>query len=356
MKPKVGARCAQILFLWLCAPSVFTQAQSITNVTNAAIPFLDQLPGYTGLAPGTLATIFGTNLAGATVSTGPPWPSILGGVQVHLIIGIFTPCATANPPTTLACEIPVDLLYVSPTQINFLVPNISVAAYGGGSQGVGVGVVLIHDGQRSGTFGCADQLCLNGPGIFFIGGGAGENTVNDAYIFIEGYDCLFSLSLTSPPSACGFSPSPGGTSKQPIGAVTDLSGNLITNQNPVHQGQPITLWMTGLTGLTQSAATGLLQQPSPGPMFFDLSQSGASIPGVSLVATPVWAGQSPQYVGLDQVVLNFPICANQATIAERRYDAYLPYDVDSYEPSHAAIYIPFLVRVGDPDCSSTTAP
>jgi hypothetical protein len=352
MKLKIGAAGVLIPLLWGCTPSAIAQAPSITNVTNAAIPFLDQLPGYTGLAPGTLATIFGSNLADKAVSTPPPWTSVLGGVQVHLIIGIFTPCATANPPTTLACEIPVDLLYVSPTQINFLVPDVSVAAYGGGG-GFKVGIVLIRDGQRFGTFGCVDPLCLNGPGIFGIGGG-GENTINDAYIFIGGYDCLFSLSLTSPPSACGLSPSPIGTSIYPIGAVTDLSGNLITNQNPVHQGQPVTMWMTGLTGLSQSPATGLLQQPSPGPFFFDLSQYGVEIiPEAFLVATPVWAGQSPQYVGLDQVNVNFPTCTNQVTIAERRYDAYLAYNVDTVEPSYAAIYIPFLVKVGDPDCFST---
>lgn len=111
------------------------------------------------------------------------------------------------------------------------------------------------------------------------------------------------------------------------------------------------MWMTGLTGLSQSPVTGLLQQPSPGPFFFGLSQ----IPGVSLVATPVWAGQSPQYVGLDQVNVNFPACAKQVTVAERRYDAYLGYYAVSYEPGGAEIYIPFLVRVGDPDCSSTAS-
>lgn len=354
MKLKIATAGVAILLLWVCTPSAFAQAPAITNVTNAAIPFLDQLPGYTGLAPGTLATIFGSNLADKAVSTTPPWPSILGGVQVHLIIGISTPCATANPPSTLVCEIPVDLLYVSPTQINFLVPDISVATYAGGSTGAQVGIVLIRDGQRFGIYpGCVDPFCLKGFYIFGIGGGGYENTINDAYIFIGGYDCLFADSLTDP-SACGFSPTPIGRSNYPIGAVTDLSGNLITNQNPVHQGQPVTMWMTGLTGLSQSPVTGLLQQPSPGSFFFGLSQYGGEItPGAFLVDTPVWAGQSPQYVGLDQVNVNFPICANQVTIAERRYAAYLGYNINSVEPSHAAIYIPFLVRVGEPDCFST---
>lgn len=124
LRPRREAAVTRILLLIACTLPGLAQTPTITNVTNAAIPFLDQLPGWAGFAPGTLATIFGTNLADKAVSTAPPWPSILGGVQVHLIIGISTPCATANPPTTLVCEIPVDLLYVSPTQINFLVPDI----------------------------------------------------------------------------------------------------------------------------------------------------------------------------------------------------------------------------------------
>jgi len=58
------------------------------------------------VAPGSLATIYGKNLASVTArATGAPYPSNLGGVTV-LVSGIACP-----------------LLYVSPTQINFLVPG-----------------------------------------------------------------------------------------------------------------------------------------------------------------------------------------------------------------------------------------
>ena len=345
-----------LALLILIAFARVVDAQSIAAVTNAAIPGLDGPPGYNGFVPGILATIWGSNLADKAVSTAPPWPSVLGGVEVHIVIGSYvTPCATANPTTNLPCEIPAELLYVSPTQINFVVPDISAAAYGQYNS-LRVGLVLIRDGQRF-AVGCSASYC-GAPGTFAINDtGSYENPINSAYIFIAGYDCLFSLSLTYP-SACGFSGNPG-QARTWIGAVTDLSGNLITSENPVHAGQIVTLWMTGLTGLTKSPTTGLLQQASPSAVGFGLRQYGVfDIPGGGGQTTPMWAGQSPQWVGLDQVNIAFPspACFPQVTATEeKRYDAYLAYGVFSVtgggaSESTAEIYIPFLVRPGDLDC------
>lgn len=58
--------------------------QTIANVTNAAIPGLDLPPGTASLAPRSLATIWGISLADTTASTGPPWKTTLGGLEVHL--------------------------------------------------------------------------------------------------------------------------------------------------------------------------------------------------------------------------------------------------------------------------------
>jgi uncharacterized protein (TIGR03437 family) len=320
-----------VVSTYACLASV----PSIVSVTNAAIPSLD-VPGYTNLAPRSLATIWGTNLADGVASTSPPWKNVLGGVEVHIVVGAFTPCGTANPPATLACEVVADMSYVSPTQINFVVPEIFSQAY--------VRIVLIRDDQRYDMFGCNSQTCVGGPGVFGITNGGG-------ILFIGGYDCLFSLSLTDP-SACGFSRSSGG-GKVAIGAVTDLSGNLITSQNPVHEGQAVTLWMTGLAGLSKSAATGLLQEANPTAIGFGVSQ-----PGVDTLAwgsqTPIWAGESPQYIGLDQINVSFPTpaCLHKVTaVAEKRYDAYMAFlSPESVTNSVIKIYIPFLVRPGDLDC------
>jgi uncharacterized protein (TIGR03437 family) len=58
------------------------------------------------LAPGTLATVYGINLAAGTSAAAPlPWPETLAGVQV------------------LLSGRPAPLLYVSDGQVNFLVPE-----------------------------------------------------------------------------------------------------------------------------------------------------------------------------------------------------------------------------------------
>ena len=74
---------------------------------------------------------------------GPPWPETLGGVEVHLIASV-SPCIAALngisiPPATLNCEFVVDLIYVSPTQINFVIPDKLTGVYL---------IVLIKNGVR----------------------------------------------------------------------------------------------------------------------------------------------------------------------------------------------------------------
>src|SRR5207302_5309271 len=122
-------------------------------------------------------------------------------------------------------------------------------------------------------------------------------------IFQEGYDCLFSFSLTDP-SACGLSWSQG-QHRAAVGAITDLSGQLITPQNPVHQGQPMTLWTTGLSGLVRDEA-GLLETTNSFVVGFGVAQDGKDIPATvssglgyagpvgQFQALSTWAGESPQ--------------------------------------------------------------
>ncbi len=249
-----------------------------------------------------MATIFGSNLAAATVSTAPPWQKTLGGVEVHLVIGAYTPCATTNPPTTLDCEISADLIYVSPTQINFVIPDISVASYG--QSQLYVRVVLIRDGVRYDNFGCNNASCIAGTGLITVDPGG------DFALFEVGYDCLYSLSQTYP-DACGLSPSHG--------------QNLITSQNPIHQEELIILWVTGLGGLSRNNASGLLQQANPTKVVFGVSQYGVFDIPTWGSQTPIWAGESPQYVGLDQINIVFPACAGPKATIEKRYDAYMSF-------------------------------
>jgi hypothetical protein len=150
--------------------------------------------------------------------------------------------------------------------------------------------------------------------------------------------------------------------------VTDASGQLITAQNPVRQGALITLWMTGLTGLNLDSDTGLLQQSSPGPIGFAVAQGGKDKAAtvtydgfdgvyVGQFKTPpaLWAGESAQFAGLDQIRVNFPVCATAAVaMVEKRYDAFMDF-VSIVTGTDARIYLPFLISPGDPDCQWTVA-
>lgn len=215
---KSGALVAAVLLLLTCAPPGLAQVPSITAITNAAIPAIDYpLSGPVVLATRSIATIFGTNLADAPVSTAPPWPTVLGGVEVHFvpsqcILNIAAPC-----------DIPLGLIYVSPTQINFVTPDFASIDT--------ARVVLIRNGVRYDSLGEQSQfIVVNGVGPL---------------LFEVGSDCLFSTSLTGPTS-CGFSPTRNDPNQVLIGAVTDVLGNLITSQNPIRPGQVITLWGTGV--------------------------------------------------------------------------------------------------------------
>jgi hypothetical protein len=359
-----------VLRLWLLliagASLCFSDAPTITFIANAAIPSLDTKPDLkhpVSLAPRSIATIFGTNLAGSTASTTPPWKQNLGGVEVHFAINPLNyPCWDDG------CERAAGLLYVSPDQVNLVVPD--------GLWDALARIVLIRDGVRYDNH---DDV-FGGPGLVQLGG-----YWNEFVLFGVGYECLFSYSLTDP-SSCGVSWSPGKQHREFLGAVTDSSGQLITSQNPVRQGEPITLWVTqmgecnGVPGGYCAMGYDMFQPPVNGHAFpFGVSQFGKDItatvernPNVVGVVigtwwvAVTWEGESPQFVGMGQINLNFPTCAAQGTAQttaseEQRYDAWLTFgnlaalyadkDGNPYVPSPPIrVYLPFLIKPGDPAC------
>jgi len=326
----------RILMLLAFTLAGLAQTPAITLVSNAALPSLDShVPAY--LQPRSIASLFGSNLADSAVPTSPPWKKTLGGVEVHLV-PLATPCSSTNPPSTLTCEFVTDLLYVSPTQINLVVPDTSPAAYG--QQALWLNIVLIRNGVRTDTH-----------VTFYV------STRGDFALFQAGYDCDFSGSVAHPEN-CGYSASP--TGRVPIGAVTDASGSLITSQNPIHQGQPIILWATGLGALNLNSGSGLLQQNNPTPITFGVLQPNPGDVGYSIFnlnwksLTPLFAGESPQYVGLDQINLSFPICSGSRAPTEQRYDLVLSFRSPVADANlgigFASLYEPFIINPGDPTC------
>ncbi len=349
---------------------------NITNVANAAFPALDNPPVAPpegiALPSRSMATIFGTNLADYTASSTSPWSNTMGGTEVHLADDT---CFDSS------CDLIASLIYVSPTQINFLVPNNGITAPPSSCpvSTCGFGtvtryrIVFVRNGQRIDN----QSYMLGGPGRILIQFDSGPyfhfGTFGDYdVVFQVGYDCLFSYSLIDP-GACGLSWSQG-LHRVPLGAITDaVTGALISSQAPVHQGQVITLWMTGLySGVTLNNKTGLMTANTPTPIGFGVAQLGQdkastlACPGPNpnpqcdfnnvgtfMTPPPLWAGESPQVVGLDQVNVAFPTCTNTPATTEKRYDAFLQYvhlDYNNNVYIDVRIYLPFVVRPGDPDC------
>ena len=125
------------------------------------------------LSPGTYASIFGVNLSDSTATALAPYPNLLSGVMV-LVNSAFVP-----------------VQYISPKQINFLVPYDAAL----GKANV--------------------QVLRNG---------------------IAGNIVTLTISATSP----------GVFTSGDLGIATDSNGRLITADNPLVLGTPNILWLTGL--------------------------------------------------------------------------------------------------------------
>ena len=155
----------------LLACSTALVAQSTPHIA-AVVSGADFSPG---IAFGGFATIFGTNLSDGIYQAGSaPYPTSLGPTQVTLCWAL---CPYAQ------------LVYASPTQINFLVPT--PAQLGGAYVPAGLVVVSVN--------GVADDGALaKAPG--------GQNLGLDQpepRIFFEGYDCFIDPRYQDANKDCG---------------------------------------------------------------------------------------------------------------------------------------------------------
>ncbi len=138
------SRLGRSLLLLVCASTVALAQtgqqpgiRSITSAANAAA----------GLAPESLGTAIGTDLAAGTASSqSVPWPTTLGGITVQVTDSASTPV------TRLA-----GLVFVSPSQINFQVPAGTVP---------GPATVTINNGQQA--ISAQVQIGSVAPGLFSV--------------------------------------------------------------------------------------------------------------------------------------------------------------------------------------------
>lgn len=208
---------------------------STASVVNAA----DNQSGQ--LAPYAIGTIYGTNLAygTATLTAG----DIRGGV-LPIMLGT---CET----TVLINYTPTALYYVSPTQINFLVPPNLLP----GPASVYVGVDSVRGPMIQLT------LALAAPGLFQL-------DVHNA-------------------------------------VASRADGSVITPSSPAKPGDIVVLWATGLGPTNPSPE--YFQLPTSAAPLVASADLSILLDGVAVNSKAIeYAGQAPGYAGLYQINLRLP--------------------------------------------------
>jgi len=226
-----------LLAVLALAAGVRAQAPNAPNYTAAGL--VNGASFAPGLAPNTIVSLFGTNLSwdtrtlAASDMDGGIMPTSLDNIEVYFE------------------GWPAYLYYVSPTQINLLVPSDLVA----GTYQFWV--------ARQGTL---------GPKI--------------------------AVTLTDAAPAV-FQAAPG------VAIATHLDGSLVSSAAPASAGEIVTLWGTGLGNTDPRLIDGAL--PSEAQWISQLDQFNVWINGVPLDPSAVlYAGVAPGFAGLYQVNVRLP--------------------------------------------------
>ncbi len=209
---------------------------SALSIVNAA----DNQSGV--LAPNAIGTIYGVNLAYGTAGIGPN--DLLGGALPTVLEG-------ASDTRVLIDFSQAALYYVSPTQINFLVPPDLLPGQ--------ISIYVAVDSLRGPLI--EMTLAAVAPGLFQLDANNAVATLPD--------------------------------------------GAVLTPASPARPGQIVSLWATGL-GQTVPAANGFYLPLTAAPLI-----NGANL-SILLDGTPVdpsaiqYAGVAPGFAGLYQINLRLP--------------------------------------------------
>ena len=219
--------------IWATGAQVQAPSYTTASIVSAA--------SYSGdaLAPNAIVSLFGTNLSFVTNSTSGRdlvnggIPTTLGGVTVYI------------------SGVEAGLFYVSPTQINFLIPSIFLP---------GPATLLV---ARDGVSGPSVPITLlaTGPALFQDANG---NAI-----------------------------------------ATHLDGSQITDTAPAHAGEWVVLYAGGL-GRTIPQALNYTPATDIAPLA-DMASFSVLIDGTGATPSEVYyAGLTPGYAGLYQVNLKLP--------------------------------------------------
>jgi uncharacterized protein (TIGR03437 family) len=252
----LGLRLSMKLFLWILGAAL-VQAQT----SGSTLTVVSAASYQPTVAADSLATIFGTNLANSTAAVqqldaSGNLPTQLGGTHVNIN------------------GVPAGLLYVSPSQINCLIPKTSAI----GSAAV---TVLSTSGSvlASGTA----TVALVAPAIFTDdSSGAGPGAILNAVTY---------------------TPSPFSVYTSQAGAETNtylaVFGTGIRNGSAATHPLPTQLTLLDTSG-TSTTAPAVYAGPAPG--FFGLDQVNfelpASLDGVGIVGLTITGRRDLNYSGV----------------------------------------------------------
>jgi uncharacterized protein (TIGR03437 family) len=248
-----------------------------TNSTQPTIAAVTDGANFTMFpSPYGYVSFFGEDLSdGVYSASSAAYPTQLGNTQLFL-------CPTAV--VSSSCT-PLELAYVSPKQVNAVLPEF-----------VGLVEAILNVyviAQVNGTNSNAFQFTVYpwGPAIF-----------------VEGYDCSIDSRDPMAGIGCGLSSDP--SHPEVRGAITDTSGNVLWSGNLARLGSFYTIWLTGLGYFSNvSMATSVYPNGEPpGMVEVYLSNFPAADSAVGTTVAATYIGPSPVYLGLDQI--NFQLPAN----------------------------------------------
>ncbi len=224
----------------LAGTGVYINPQGVLNAASLS-------PVGAALAPGEFVSIFGSGLAAAAAGASPPYPFTLGGVTVAVN------------------GLPAPLAYVSPNQLNVLIPYAV--------NGNAATITVTNAGAASNAVVLPQQKTA--PGVF---------------------------------SADGSGTGPG--------AITHMNGSPVTAANPARRGETLSVYLAGLGALTSPAVDGVA---ATGVI---ASAVSVSVAGQALGVT--YAGLAPSFPGLYQLNVTLPanlVGSGALPLAVRTVDA-----------------------------------
>jgi hypothetical protein len=218
------------------------------------------------LTPGSIAVIYGSNLADATVSAAAPGQPQLGGLEVHLV---DTTCHDVS------CELVASLVRVSPARIDFTVPAINNIIKVWRTR-----IVLVNNGQRYDNLTAQDAAVIN-PVLL-------EASPNPA---LSGQPVTFTAHVAAVQGI------PGSPFYLHVGAVTFMDGDTplgmvdLSNLITFTDAPPMRMYDVSFTTSKLAAGTHNIHADYSGDHSNSPKSSGTiaqavSVPEISLFSTP----------------------------------------------------------------------